>query len=102
MGITTALETEDGKQLGSVEDPTNVLHRVLPEAGDPKYQCLSHIDWYGDTIFNYLQAPQLLADWETLNVKDRDPETERVLDGIRKLVERLREERHIYLKFYGD
>ena len=102
MGITTALETEDGKQLEIVEDPTNVLHRVLPEAGDPKYHCLSHIDWYGDTIFNYLQAPQLLTEWETLNVKDRDPETERVLDGIGKLAERLRDDRHIYLKFYGD
>lgn len=102
MGITTALETEDGEQLGTIEDPTNVLHRVLPEVGDPKYQCLSRIDWYGDTTFNNLQAPQLLAEWETLNTNDRDRETERVLDGIRELAERLREERHVYLKFYGD
>lgn len=102
MGITAALETEDGKPLGTVEDPTNVLHRVLPEVGDPGYQCLSRIDWYGDTIFNYLQAPQLLAEWETLEGKKLDAETERVLDGIRKLAERLSEERHVYLKFYGD
>jgi hypothetical protein len=102
MGITAVLETEDGKQLGTVEDPTNVLHRVLPEAGDPRYSCLSRIDWYGDTVFNYLQAPQLLAEWETLETKEGDAETGRVLDGVRKLAELLRDERHTYLKFYGD
>lgn len=102
MGITAVLETEDGKPLESVEDPTNVLHRVLPEVGDVKYQCLSHIDWYGDTTFNYLQAPQLLAEWQTLKNEKGDSETQRVIDSIRSLAERLREERHVYLKFYGD
>ena len=102
MGITTALETEDGEQLDAIEDPTNVLHRVLPDVGNPNYQCLNRIDWYGDTTFNYLQAPQLLAEWEALTTEERDGEAERVLNGIRKLAERLREERHVYLKFYGD
>jgi len=102
MGITVALETEDGRSLGTIEDPTNVLHRVLPEAGDPQYQCLSGINWYGDTVFNCLQAPQLLAEWKTMEVKNLDAETQRVLEGIRILAERLREDRHIYLKFYGD
>jgi hypothetical protein len=102
MGITAILETEDGKKLETVEDPTNVLHRVLPGLDDPKYQCLNRIDWYGDTIFNYLQAPQLLAEWETLEGKERDPEASRVFEGVRGLAKRLREERHVYLKFYGD
>jgi hypothetical protein len=52
MGITAVLETEDGTQLETVEDPTNALHRKLPKGGDSKYQCLSCIDWYGDTTFN--------------------------------------------------
>jgi hypothetical protein len=63
---------------------------------------LSRIDWYGDTIFNHLQAPQLLLEWQTLESKKLDRETQRVLDGIHKLAERLQEERHVYLKFYGD
>jgi hypothetical protein len=102
MGITIALETEDGESLRTIEDPTNVLHRVLPESGDPRYQCLSRIDWYGDTVFNSLQAPQLLAEWETLTFEMHDAEARRVLDGVRELAERLRAERHVYLKFYGD
>jgi hypothetical protein len=102
MGFLVALEGEDGTALGTIEDPTNVLHLVLPEVGDSRYQCLSRIDWYGNTVFNYLQAPQLLAEWRTLESRKRDPETQRVLDGIRKLAKRLGEERHVYLKFYGD
>lgn len=102
MGITAALETEDGQQLGTVEDPGNVLHRILPDSHDSGYQCLSRIDWYGDTVFNYLQAPQFLSEWETLVSHDHDSETERVITGIRNLAERLREGRHVYLKFYGD
>jgi hypothetical protein len=104
MGITAVLEMMDGSALESVEDPTNVLHRILPEAGDPKYACLSRIDWYGDTVFNYLQAPLLLAEWRTLESGDleRDAETKRVVHGVQRLAERLAEERHIYLRFYGD
>ena len=102
MGITIALETENGESLGIVEDPTNVLHRILPEPNDPQYECLNRIDWYGDTVFNYLQAPKLLAEWRTLKCEMRDAEVRRVLDGVRELAERLRAERHVYLKFYGD
>lgn len=102
MGITVVLETEDGQPLGIVEDPANTLHRVLPETGDPEYQCLSYIDWYGDTIFNYLQAPQFLTEWQDLASQTHEPEAKRVVDGIQRLAERLGKERHVYLKFYGD
>jgi hypothetical protein len=103
MGITAVLETGDGRALDTIEDPTNVLHRLLPKAGDPNYACLSSIDWYGDTTFNYLQASRFIAEWETLEgTRQPDTETQRVISGIRQLAERLRDERHIYLKFYGD
>jgi len=101
MGITAVLETEEGKPVATVEDPTNVLHRILP-ADDPKYPCLRCIDWYGDTAFNYLQAPQFIAEWETLKREPDDAEVHRVVEGIRKLAQQLQNERHLYLKFYGD
>ena len=102
MGITPVLQSESGERLESVEDPTNVLHRVLPDGNDPSFQCIKYIDWYGDTVFNYLQAPQFLAEWQSLESKKGDPEAVRVIDGIRRLAERLSQERHVYLKFYGD
>ncbi len=37
MGITAVLENEDGTQIETIEDPTNVLHRVLPNADNDRY-----------------------------------------------------------------
>ncbi len=102
MGITTALVAEDGIKLEVVEDPHNVLQRVLPDLDDASSDFLRYIDPYGNTVFNYLQAPQLLAEWDALSVKTADTEDRRVVDDIRKLIQRLQDERHIYLKFIGD
>jgi hypothetical protein len=102
MGITTVLENEDGTALATVEDPTNVLHHALPEAQDSRYQHLTKIDWYGDTVFNRLQAPQLLVEWRTLESDPQGGEAARVLREVGLLIERLGEDVHAYLKFYGD
>jgi hypothetical protein len=60
------------------------------------------IDWYGDTVFNYLQAQRFLSEWLTIESQVGDGESRRVYDGIRALAERMEHERHTYLKFYGD
>jgi hypothetical protein len=64
--------------------------------------CLRYIDWYGDTVFNRLQAAKFLEEWGALRQSGADPETDRVFEGIRRLAEQLRDENHLYLKFYGD
>jgi hypothetical protein len=103
MGITVVLVDERGRKLASIEDPTNVLHRLLP--GDHQAlttQMLRYIDWYGDTMFNHLQAERFLEEWDTLASTASTGEDQRVFTGIRDLAERLRSEHHVYLKFYGD
>jgi hypothetical protein len=103
MGITATLETEEGQKIESVEDPTNILHRLLPSAAEAaKYHCLSYIDRYGDTVFNHLQARKFLEEWEPLGERARDPEARELFEGIRKLAEQVRDDNHLYLKFYGD
>jgi hypothetical protein len=102
MGLTAVLEREDGEQVERVEDPTNVLHRILPPEGAAGYQCLHHIDWYGNTVFNSLQAPQFLVELNSLQLGPEDAEVRRVVEGIRRLGERVQREVHLYLKFYGD
>ena len=80
MGLEVVIENGEGEQLASVEDPTNILHRVLPAEIDRTFCCLSYVDWYGDTIFNALQVPMV-----------RD-----------ELAARCLSQPGLYLKFYGD
>jgi hypothetical protein len=98
MGITAKLEDERGEALATVEDPRNVLHRILPQKGG----LLAYIDWYGDTVYNHLQAGQFLAEWDELHGKVHDEDDQRIFSEIRNLAMRLQGERHLYLKFYGD
>jgi hypothetical protein len=102
MGLTIVLETEDAGALETVEDPTNLLHRMLPAQDEPGFSILSCIDSYGDTVFNRLQSSGFIGEWSRLkdrlqNVQERD-----LWDRIQKLAERVAQGRHLYLKFYGD
>ena len=102
MGLVVVLETENREPLESVEDPANVLAKVLPSPNEELWHCLGYIDWYGDTVFNYLQAPRFLREWRSITREFDDRETRRVVAGIERLAERLGESRHVYLRFVGD
>jgi hypothetical protein len=102
MGITTALVTEDGRKLAFVDDPHGVVNKLLRESEDRPCQCLRYIDPYGDTLFNYLQAPQFLSEWDTVGSLATTTDAQRVFLEVRRLAEKVRDERHIYLKFIGD
>lgn len=102
MGLTVRVENERGEPLEQVEDPTNVLHRFLPQPEDASYRHLGAIDWYGDTVFNHLQAPRFLEEWRRMAAKASTPAESALLKGIERLAERVASETHLYLKFYGD
>jgi RNA binding exosome subunit len=102
MGLTIVLETETGEGLERVEDHANVLHRLLPGPEDVRYQCIGAIDWYGDTIFNYLQARQFLEEWRQVSARVCGVAEAAIMMAIEKMAERVAKERHLYLKFYGD
>jgi len=101
MGMTVALESEDGTKIATVGDPMNVLHRVLPTSEDPAFQWAGTIDWYGDTSFNYLQAGRLRIEWELL-IQKSDVQGATLLRQIDELLQRCSDGRHLYVKFYGD
>ena len=102
MGLTAVLEGETGEQLERVEDPTNILHRLLPSPEDTRYRHVGAIDWYGDTVFNYLQAPQFLEEWRRIAKEALGPAESAIMRRIEQMAERVAGERHLYLKFYGD
>jgi hypothetical protein len=102
MGITVKLESESGTEIQCVEDPTNVLHRALPEPGRAGFQWANTIDWYGDTVFNHLQATSLRKEWVVLIQNATDEATKKVLERIDGLLQECASGNHLYIKFYGD
>lgn len=102
MGLSVVLENDAGEPLERVEDPTNILHRLLPGPEDTNYRFIGTIDWYGDTVFNYLQASQFLDEWRRVAAKASGPSEASLMRAIETMAERMANERHIYLKFYGD
>ncbi len=102
MGLTVALENESGQPLERIEDPTNILHRLLPGSDNKTYNCISTIDWYGDTVFNHLQIKQFLEEWRRLEPDASKPTDTALLKAIENIAMRVANEHHLYLKFYGD
>lgn len=102
MGLEVVLEDKTGEQLASVEDPTNILHRVLPSQGDTTFRFLNCIDWYGDTIFNALQVTVVREELARLIERITPVEEVALLARIDELATRCQSEPHLFLKFYGD
>jgi hypothetical protein len=102
MGISVVLETERGVERERIDDPSNLLHVLLPSADDTSFTYLRFIDWYGDTVFNQLQIEPFLAEWERLQGRAQSPETAELYTRIKDLAKRSQSEPHLYLKFYGD
>ena len=101
MGFDINLETERGEICATVEDPKNLLHRLL-ERSISEEPLLAEIDWNGDTIFNRLQMHRFLSQWQILLRNSKTPEEAKLVDEIKALAERCESGVHLYLKFIGD
>jgi hypothetical protein len=102
MGMQVTVEDERGTKIASLEDPGNILHRLLPALDDQAYRCLNRVDWYGDTTFNRLQIPDVQEELKHLIAGNRSDEEVRLIQQIGALAARCQSEPHLYLKFYGD
>ncbi len=102
IGLAVKLETEEGKPLEVVYDPHNLLHKILPTEDDTSFVCLRFIDWYGDTVFNRIQMKTFLSEWQRLYRPELSAKEIGMLNQVRELAERSRDNPHYYLKFYGD
>lgn len=102
MGLEVVIQNERGEVIDQVGDGRNYLHRLLPRPEDQSYQCLRFVDWYGDTIFNYLQMDQLLAEMERLRQRSQCKDEDQLIQRIQEMAQRCKETRHCYLKFVGD
>jgi hypothetical protein len=103
MGLMVELHDEQGATQGdSVEDPTNILHRLLQQKDLAAYPLLSGIDWYGDTIFNGQQMERFIPEWQDLAKATKSPEERQLLGEVLELARRCEDGIHLFLKFIGD
>ena len=104
--IRVELRTERGETVRGLDDPSGGtfdaagdFDRLLPRAEG----LLRYVDFYGNTIFNAVQATDLLRDAELLALSgDVEPIEERGLQRLRVMAERCRDGAHLYIWFIGD
>src|SRR5262245_54098206 len=101
MAFTIKLEQTNGKPLAEITDEGARLEDLLPPRDDRSFVCLRFIDQYADTIFNGLQMEDFLAELERIRPKAQSEAQVRLLDELRALARRCKEERRL-LRFYGD
>ena len=101
--IKVLVETESGDVLRETAN-MYVLERFLQRAhGGDDYPLIRYIDPYGDTVFNRLQIPQLLAEWRLMRAsQDINSEEGKALDELEALGRYALNEPHLYLRFFGD
>ena len=94
--------TERGETLDQPVDPTNHIHRLLPQSEDVGYVLVNAIDWYGDTIFNRLQMPRFVTEWARLRDAAVSFGAADLHSKVAAMARRCSAEVHVYLKFLGD
>jgi hypothetical protein len=103
MSIDTRWEDENGNEIEVVlSPPRSRFETLIPEANVEGFPCLRYIDLYGNTTFNQLQLPQLLADLKQAILQAESPETRAHMESLIDLVQRAIGVVHTYIKFYGD
>jgi hypothetical protein len=76
------------------------LYRAI-EAGEP-LELIKHIDPYGNTVFNGVQMPTVVAEFERLEKYVEDSSEKRALAAVLRLARMCEAEVHTYLVFMGD
>ena len=102
MGISIAIVNENGLKIERINDDKNILHRLLPDHDNDLFSLINTIDWYGDTVFNYLQIPLFLDEWNKLPTSITDDEEQLLIEGVKTMANKVLNNRHLYLKFIGD
>lgn len=100
MPISVEIRDERGKREGEAWWHKRSTALLCQE--DPRTTCLRFIDPYGDTTFNQLQLPVLLAELTALQSGTKDEEARAVLAGLLSFLESARDHIHTYVVFVGD
>jgi hypothetical protein len=102
MPLTIRLEDVQRRRIAERFDTTDVLLRSIhAQSANGEIRLLRHVDPYGDTVFNGLQARDVVTEIDELRA-DVSTDDLSILSGIRDLAEQCASGVHLFLMFYGD
>ena len=103
MGIDVRLERGNGEPVEGLKEslPKSLKLNKLPFYGSREFPLAGCIDPYGDTIFNRLQASNLLLEWADLTARVEESERQ-VMGEVSRLLAACRDGTHLYVRFVGD
>ena len=93
----------NGEFVERIDDPKNLLHRLLPAADEASDSVLAKIDWYGETYFSHLQIKRFLTEWDQLERHAQSAEKKALIVGVSHLALRVLKRRctEIRLRNWG-
>lgn len=97
------IEDSRGVRLRSIQHDPLELHAVFQKSWDDDgIASLRYVDPYGDTIFNRLQAAQLLVELSKLSIPGMTLAQQAALRSLEELAQQCASSPHHYLRFCGD
>jgi hypothetical protein len=102
MGIDVRVETESGEVQDEVLDDENLTEKLLPDREDGTSPCLRFVDPFGDTVFNQIQIPLVVAELEKRLRTPAKPDLKAHCEAILTAVKATVGEEHTYVRFSGE
>lgn len=99
--IGCQIVNENGKIIKESNLNFAAINQILWDVDEEKkkYQWLLTIDEYGDTVFNYLQTPIIIAELEKL-INEVSQEYKHQINEFIEFIKSIGN--HEYIKFIGD
>ena len=97
MSMVVKLEDDLGERSEWV-----ILNGVLPSATESGFVMLAGVDPFGKTVFNHLQMPAFLSEWERAKDRARDDSQVEAWKRVKEMAEACRQDRDLYLRFIGN
>ncbi len=97
MSLVVKLEDDLGERSEWI-----MLHGVVPATPESAFPLLSGIAPFGKTVFNHLQMPVFLDEWERVKDRARDESQMEAWQKVKQMAESCRDDRDLYLRFVGN
>ena len=103
MGINIRVINEQGEVIEDTDIVCPIGSNYIAKEGlADSVKLLSYVDEYGDTFFNRLQFEDLRKDCEIVKQTSNSKRINLAMDQLISLIDKWKNDVHIFIKFFGD